>query len=109
MFVQMRKWVVSEGNSDKIIEKFMKKKDKPSILESREGFIGREILVKKVRRGEEEVIMIVRWESEEAWKAWEKSPEHIAGHKAKIAAGNAKPELPDYVISTDHGLYYTVD
>ena len=39
--------------------------------------------MKNVRRGEEEVIMIVRWESEEAWKAWEKSPEHIAGHKEK--------------------------
>ena len=110
MFIQMRKWVVMEGNSEKVIERFTKRKDsnKPSILESREGYIGREILVKKVRRGEEEVIMMVRWESEEAWKAWEKSPEHIAGHKAKIAAGNAKPELPDYVISTDRGLYYTV-
>ena len=111
MFVQMRKWVVTEGNSDKVIERFTRRKnpDKPSLLESREGYIGREILVKKVRRGEEEVMMMVRWESEEAWKAWEKSPEHIAGHKAKIAAGNPKPELPDYVISTDRGLYYTVD
>ena len=109
MFVQMRKWIVTEGNSDKILEKFKKRSDKPSLLESREGFIGREILVKKVRRGEEEVIMMVRWESEEAWKAWEKSPEHIAGHKAKIAAGNAKPEKPDYVISMDRGMYYVVD
>ncbi len=110
MFVQIRKWTVTEGSAEKVLERFKKKPDQgPSLLEQREGFIGRELLVKNVRRGEEEVVMIIRWESEEAWKAWEKSPEHIAGHKAKIAAGNAKPELPDYVISTDRGLYYTVD
>lgn len=109
MFIQKKKWIVTEGNSDKILEKFKQRKEKPSMIESREGFIGREILVKKVRRGEEEVIMMVRWESEEALKAWEKSPEHIAGHKAKIAAGNARPEQPEYVISIERGLYYTVD
>lgn len=109
MFVQMRKWVITEGNSDKIIEKFTKKKDKPSIIEAMPGFIGREILVKKVRRGEEEVIMMVRWESEEAWKNWEKSPEHIAGHKKKIAEGKGKPERPEFVISMEHGAYYVVN
>ena len=68
MFVQIRKWVVTEGNADKVIERFKKKPgDGPSLLEQREGFIGREILVKNVRRGEEEVIMMVRWESEDAW------------------------------------------
>ena len=73
MFVQIRKWTITEGNSDKIIERFRKKPDKgPSLIEQREGFIGRELLVKNVRRGEEEVVMIIRWESEEAWKAWEK-------------------------------------
>ena len=74
MFVQIRKWTVTEGNSDKIVERFSRKPDQgPSKLEQREGFIGRELLVKNVRRGEEEVVMIIRWESEEAWKAWEKS------------------------------------
>ena len=69
MFVQMRKWTVTEGNSEKVLERFRRKPDQgPSLLEQREGFIGREILVKNVRRGEEEVIMIVRWESEEAAK-----------------------------------------
>lgn len=109
MFVQMKKWIVTEGNSDKILEKFAQRKSKPSMIDSRDGFIGRKILVKKVRRGEEEVIMMVRWESEEAIKAWEKSPEHIASHKAKIAAGDSKREQPDYVISQERGHYYTVD
>ena len=109
MFVQMRKWVVTEGNSDKILEKFKKRSDKPSLLESREGFIGREILVKKVRRGEEEVIMMVRWESEEAWKAWEKSPEHIAGHKAKIKEHGGKPPRPEYILNMEHGNYTVIE
>nr|WP_053583491.1 antibiotic biosynthesis monooxygenase [Lysinibacillus contaminans] len=47
-----------------------------------------EIIIKwrneNVRRGEEEVVMIVRWESEEAWKAWGKSPEHIAAIKIRL-------------------------
>ena len=110
MFVQMRKWVVTEGNADKIIERFKKKTgDGPSLLEQREGFVGREILVKNVRRGEEEVIMMVRWESEEAWKAWEKSPEHIAGHKKKIQEHGGKPPQPEYVISVESGKYTVVE
>lgn len=62
MFVQIRKWIVTEGNSDKIIERFSKKTGQgPSMLEQREDFIGRELLVKNVRRGEGEVVMIIRW------------------------------------------------
>lgn len=110
MFVQIRKWIVTEGNSDKIIERFKKKSGQgPSKLEQREGFISRELLVKNVRRGEEEVMMIIRWESEEAWKAWEKSPEHIAGHKEKIKEHGGKPPQPDYVVSMEHGNYTVIE
>ncbi len=110
MFVQIRKWTLTEGNSDKIIERFGKKPDQgPSLLEKQPGFIGRELLVKNVRRGEEEVVMIVRWESEEAWKNWEKSPEHIAGHKAKIKEHGGKPPQPEYVISMEQGNYTVVE
>ena len=110
MFVQIRKWTVTEGNAEKVLERFKKKPGQgPSLLEQREGFIGRELLVKNVRRGEEEVVMIIRWESEEAWKAWEKSPEHIAGHKAKIKEHGGKPPKPDYIISMEHGNYTVVE
>jgi heme oxygenase (staphylobilin-producing) len=110
MFVQIRKWTVTEGNADKIIERFKKKPDQgPSLMEQREGFLGRELMVKNVRRGEEEVLMIVRWESEEAWKAWEKSPEHIAGHKSKIKEHGGKPPKPEYVIAMEHGSYTVVE
>ena len=110
MFVQIRKWTVTEGNSGKILERFRRNPNQgPSLLEQREGFISRELLVKNVRRGEEVVVMIIRWESEEAWKAWEKSPEHIAGHKKKIAEHGGKPPKPEYVIAMEHGNYTVVE
>lgn len=106
MFVQIRKWIITEGNSDKILERFKKKSDEPTLIEKQPGFIGRELLVKKVRRGDEEVVMMVRWESEEAWKNWEKSPEHIAGHKARLKDG--KPKNEEFIISMEHGHYTVV-
>ena len=110
MFVQIRKWTVTEGNSDKLLERFKKKPGQgPSLIEQREGFINRELLVKKTTRGDEEVVMIIRWESEDAWKAWEKSPEHIAGHKAKIKEHGGKPPKPEYVINMEHGNYLVVE
>ncbi|MDF2788500.1 MAG: antibiotic biosynthesis monooxygenase, partial [Neobacillus sp.] len=48
-----------------------------------------------------EVMVMVQWESEEDWKNWEKSPEHIAGHKAK-----PKAEKPEYIVESSHDLYY---
>ncbi|MFT4414023.1 antibiotic biosynthesis monooxygenase [Fredinandcohnia humi] len=96
MFVQMRKITVTEGNSDKIVERFSKK----GIIEEQEGFIDMTVMVKKVRRGDEEVVISTRWESEEKWKQWEKSDAHIAGHKAKM--GQPKPE---YILHSEGGVY----
>ncbi|WP_238988149.1 antibiotic biosynthesis monooxygenase family protein [Filibacter tadaridae] len=96
MFVQMRKMVVTEGNADQVVKRFSKE----GIIEKQEGFIDVNVMVKKVRRGDEEVIIMVRWESEKHWKQWEKSPEHIAGHKAKL--GQPKP---DYIVSSEGALY----
>jgi len=98
MFYQVRRIVVKEGFSEQVVENFSKR---GGLLASRPGYIGRQILVKKVRRGEEEVMVMVQWESEEDWKNWEKSPEHIAGHKAK-----PKAEKPDYIVESSHDLYY---
>ena len=54
MFVQLRKWTVTEGNADKILERFGKKPDKgPSLLEKQPGYIGRELMVKRARRDDE--------------------------------------------------------
>jgi heme oxygenase (staphylobilin-producing) len=96
MFVQMRKMVVTEGNAEKVVERFSGK----GLIEQQEGFIDATVMVKKVRRGDEEAVVMIRWESEAHWKQWEKSDAHIAGHKANL--GKPKPE---YIISSESGLY----
>lgn len=109
MIIEMKTWTVTEGHSEHILKKFEERKEKPYLMDQQPGFLGRETLVKKITRGDEQVIMMVRWESEEALKAWKKSPEHIAGHKAKIDSGNHKREQPEYIVSVDHELYYIVE
>lgn len=99
MFVQLKKIVVTEGNANQVVERF----SKPGIIEQQEGFIDVTVMVKKVRRGEEEVLVQIRWESEEFWKQWEKSDAHIAGHKANLG----KPK-PDYIVQSEGGLYDVV-
>lgn len=97
MIVQLRRFTVTEGNGHLVVEKF---KQGGGLVEQQPGFIDKTFLQKKVRRGEEEVIMMVRWESEEAWKAWEKSPEHIAGHR-----NNRGKEKPEYIVNVDVAMY----
>lgn len=103
MFVQMKRFIVVEGNKDKIVSRFTSKEGKPSLMEQQPGFVDKQVLVKKSRRGNEEVILMVRWESEESWKNWEKSPEHIAGHRAK--AGKPKPE---FILEVSQDVYYAL-
>ncbi|MFF3102781.1 antibiotic biosynthesis monooxygenase family protein [Viridibacillus arvi] len=96
MFYQAKRIIVQEGFSGQVVERFSG--DTP--LAKQPGFIDMKVLVKKVRRGDEEVMILVQWQSEEDWKNWEKSPEHIAGHKANI--GKPKPE---YIIETSQNVY----
>jgi heme oxygenase (staphylobilin-producing) len=96
MFVQIKKFILTEGNADKVVQQFSRE----GMIEKQEGFIDVTVMEKKVRRGEEEIIVMIRWDSEECWKQWEKSEAHIASHKAKI--GKPKPE---HIISSEGGLY----
>ncbi|MFB5087452.1 antibiotic biosynthesis monooxygenase [Psychrobacillus sp. PGGUH221] len=96
MFYQIKRMVIKEGFSSSVVERFQGE----GKLEKQPGFEKLEVLVKKVRRGEEEVLVVVGWTSEEDWKNWEKSPEHIAGHKANIG----KPK-PDYIIESSQNVY----
>ncbi|MDR7319082.1 antibiotic biosynthesis monooxygenase [Brevibacillus nitrificans] len=91
MLVQVRKTVVTEGNADKVVDRFSGE----GLVEKQEGFIDSTVLVKKVSRGDEEVMVI-----EAHWKQWEKSDAHIAGHKANL--GKPKPE---YIVSSEAALY----
>jgi len=97
MFVQLRTFVVKEGFADKIVERFSGE----SPVQKRPGFVDMNILVKRKRREpEEEVIVMERWESEEAWKSWETSPEHVEGHRKR----RGQPQ-PDFIISVSHAAY----
>lgn len=96
MFIITRNIIVKEGTSQKVIDRFSKE----GAIEKSPGFIDISILVKKVRRGDEEVLLLIRWESEEAWKNWEKSPEHIEGHRKNIG----KPK-PDHILSSTSAKY----
>ncbi|MGG0730592.1 antibiotic biosynthesis monooxygenase family protein [Bacillus paramycoides] len=97
MFIETKTFTVKEGTSNIVVERFTGE----GIIENFEGFIDLSVLVKKVRRGDEEVVVMIRWESEEAWKNWETSEEHLAGHRAS----RGKPK-PDHIINVEHGVYY---
>ena len=96
MFYQIKRMIVQEGFSQAVVERFQGE----GKIEKQPGFEKLEVLVKKVRRGEEEVLIVTGWNAEEDWKNWEKSPEHIAGHKAKIG----KPK-PDHIIEVNQSVY----
>ncbi len=46
---------------------------------------------------------MIRWESEEDWKAWETSEAHLAGHKAE----RGKPS-PSYIIEGKQDVYHVL-
>jgi heme oxygenase (staphylobilin-producing) len=92
----MRTIVVEKGNSDKVVERF----GQPSRVDEKEGLIDVHVMVNRRSKESEEIIAMIRWESEEAWKNWEKDPVHIEGHRNK--RGQEKPE---YVISSTVSTY----
>ncbi|MEK8213406.1 antibiotic biosynthesis monooxygenase [Paenibacillus sp. FSL L8-0463] len=96
MFIQTRSIVIEKGNSDKVIEKF----SAPGALEEMEGLIDISITLNKKSKDTEEVLLLIRWESEEAWKNWEKSDAHIQGHR-----NSRGQEKPAFIISTTVNMY----
>jgi len=96
MLIQTRTIVVEKGNADKVVERFSQE----GVLDGREGLIDITVMVNKRSKEHEEVIVMIRWSSEEAWKNWEKSPEHIEGHR-----NNRGSQPPAYVISTTVNMY----
>lgn len=99
MFVQVRRNTVRKGYAEKAVERFLQSIS--SVLEKQPGFVEVKVMVKKARRNEEdEVMILIFWESEEYWKQWEKSEVHIAMHKA--SRGKPKPE---YMLHSEVGHY----
>ncbi|QOK26591.1 antibiotic biosynthesis monooxygenase [Cytobacillus oceanisediminis] len=99
MFIQLKTITVKEGHSNKLVERF----GGEGIIEEQPGFIDLNVLKKKQRSGDEEVAIMIRWESEGAWKAWETSDVHIAGHKAN----RGKPK-PEYIIDSRQDVYHSL-
>ena len=93
MFVEMKTIVTKAGFGDKIVEKFSGK----SKIQELDGFIEMSVM-KRVRKAEEEEIVVeIRWESQEAFTAWKKSDAHKAGHSNK--------EKADFIVSGKVEMY----
>jgi heme oxygenase (staphylobilin-producing) len=96
MFIETKTIQVKEGTSQLVVDRFSGE----GVIEKSEGFIDLSICVKKVSRGDEEVVILIRWESEEAWKKWETSEAHIEGHRQ--SRGKPKPE---HILGSQHAVY----
>ncbi|WP_204518157.1 antibiotic biosynthesis monooxygenase [Brevibacillus fulvus] len=96
MLIQTRTITVQKGFADQVIERFSAE----SPVDSMEGLVDRTVMVNRKKQEHDEVMVMIRWESEEAWKNWEKSDAHIQGHREN----RGKP-APEYVISTVVNMY----
>lgn len=96
MLIQTRSMVIEKGHSDKVLERF----NRPTPVVDMPGLIDFSVMVNKKSKEHEEVMIMIRWESEEAWKNWEKSDAHIQGHRNKRGQ-----EKPAYLISTTVNMY----
>lgn len=96
MFIQLRTIVVEPGNAEQVAERF----GQPGHIDTMPGLIDRTVMISRKNKESEEVIAMIRWESEEAWKNWEKDPVHIAGHREKRGESS-----PSYLISSSVKMY----
>ncbi|MGD6831837.1 antibiotic biosynthesis monooxygenase family protein [Sutcliffiella halmapala] len=99
MFIQLKTINVKEGHAEKMVERFAGE----GIIEEQPGFLDMNVLKKKQRSGDEEVIVMIRWESEDAWKAWETSEVHLAGHRA-----NRGVPRPEFILDSRQDVYHVL-
>ncbi len=93
MFIEMKTIVTKAGFGEKIVQKFSGK----SKIQEMDGFIEMSVLKRVRKTEEEEIIVEIRWESQEAFTAWKKSDTHKAGH--------ANKEKADFIISGKVEMY----
>ncbi|WP_426450076.1 antibiotic biosynthesis monooxygenase [Paenibacillus sp. S-38] len=97
MLIQTRTIVVQKGHADAVVERFSQR----GPIDEMEGLLDVSVMVNRSKKEDtEEVVAMIRWESVDAWKNWEKSPAHIQGHRDK--KGHTPP---DYVISSTVSMY----
>lgn len=95
MFVMTRTMLIEKGNSDKVLARFSAE----SPIDQMDGLVDISVMVNRKSKEHEEVVVIIRWESQEAWKNWEKSDAHIQGHR------DNKGQPPSFIISTTVNMY----
>lgn len=96
MYIEMLTIVVKEGFADNVVSRFSQE----AAVEKAPGFVDLSVLVQKARKGEEEVVVMIRWESQERWKQWEVSEPHLEGHRKEREHGK-----PDFVLSSKSSTY----
>jgi len=97
MFIVTRTLVVKEGFRDEVVRRFSQK----GAIDEAPGFVDLSVLSKrKPSKGEEEILLLIRWESIDRWKEWERSDAHLAGHRKAREQGQ-----PDYMISSSGAGY----
>lgn len=92
----MRSIVVEKGNSEQVVHNF----GQEGHIDGMEGLVDIHIMVNRKTKESEEVVIMIRWESEEAWKNWEKDPVHLAGHR-----NNKDEKRPEYIIESSVNMY----
>lgn len=97
MFIMTRTITVEKGNSEQVVARF----SGASPMDNMEGLIDVSVMVNTKSKDQEEVVVVIRWESQEAWKNWEKSDAHIQGHKEKRGK-----QPPSYVLGTEVKMYH---
>jgi len=96
MIIETLTIIVKEGFADQVVHRFSQE----AAVEKAPGFVDLSVLVKRAKKGEEEVVVMIRWESEERWKQWELSEPHLEGHRRERERGK-----PDFVISSKSSVY----
>lgn len=98
MFVTIRKVTIEKGNLDMMVEKF----NAPSPVDGVDGLVRRELLINQTRPDTDLLTYLVYWLDKASFMAWERSPVHLALHKAK-----AQEVKPTYIISVQKEAYET--
>lgn len=96
MLIQTRTIVVEKGNVDQVVERF----SKPGPIDEMEGLLDKTVMVNRKKQEHDEIMVMIRWESVDAWKNWEKSDAHIQGHRE-----NKGKQPPEYVVSSTVNMY----
>ncbi|WP_166245112.1 antibiotic biosynthesis monooxygenase [Paenibacillus turpanensis] len=97
MLIQTRTITVQKGKADLVFERFTEE----SPMDEMEGLIDKTIMVNRKKQDDaEEVMIMIRWRSVEDWKNWEKSDEHIQGHRQ-----NSGSPRPEHILNVSVNMY----